>query len=519
MFFLAASRDVPPLTTEEAVGINLVKPEIHINDDSVLQKDNLCISEFATNVPSFNVAEFSNNTQFTHNWANTAPLRETHISNKNTDIDNLWIDPLIEMGKQQAVISSSNEKSGKDDISEEDDFDEFQTAPVQVTLEWSKKILPETAINNVSTESHSQELAESKQPLDNYGSDINVTKSVFSDKSGSNLKHKNNLLSKKIFKQKASEDDEFTEFQSSVPVSLSNHISDSTVSNTTVNLRSISSVLPLEPLKPVPIYQTSNDLGAAQINWPDPGITEHEIKKFEDIFSTPTILTEKLTPQVEHKILKSEIKQDNSEVMWSDFTISKSSENPRKNEVSLTPAYSPVENMSKIVHNIPIKSRENSNKVWSDFITSKTENCGQTTQKSKSISSNRKPQSMEDDEWSDFVSAKKPSPVHKVVGREMERTSSPDLTLSVFNLSTIQPTKQPIPVITPQGLVQTKLSANTLNTSPKLQQKNTKQYFQSVQTVPIITPSIISNQYVSQAYNMNSVISGQRSTSDQGMCI
>lgn len=79
------------------------------------------------------------------------------------------------------------------------------------------------------------------------------------------------------------------------------------------------------------------------------------------------------------------------------------------------------------------------------------------------------PKSSDDDEWTDFVSVQQPpSPLHKFT--HPDRTSSPDLPLSVLNLSSIQSPKKPIPVITPQGIVQTKLSSNN--------QQNAMQSFQ-----------------------------------------
>lgn len=69
------------------------------------------------------------------------------------------------------------------------------------------------------------------------------------------------------------------------------------------------------------------------------------------------------------------------------------------------------------------------------------------------------PKSTDDDEWTDFVSVQQTvSPLHKF--QQSERTSSPDLPLSVLNLASIKSPKKPIPVITPHGIVQTKLAAN-----------------------------------------------------------
>ncbi|KAL1513128.1 hypothetical protein ABEB36_002588 [Hypothenemus hampei] len=103
----------------------------------------------------------------------------------------------------------------------------------------------------------------------------------------------------------------------------------------------------------------------------------------------------------------------------------------------------------------------------------------------------------DEDEWSDFVSVKQPSPVHKVKS-EKDRSSTPDLPLSVLNLGSVQPPRQPIPVITPNGLMQTKLSSTSINLPNILPNMMYNQ--RQVSTNSIIHPSIISNQYANQAY-------------------
>lgn len=89
----------------------------------------------------------------------------------------------------------------------------------------------------------------------------------------------------------------------------------------------------------------------------------------------------------------------------------------------------------------------------------------------------------DDDEWSDFVSVTKPV--------MPDRTATPDLPLSVLNLNSVQAPKQPIPVITPSGLVQTKLSSNLGHQS--VVQTSVQPMFRP--PINQFQPSIISNQF------------------------
>lgn len=549
-FFSAVSQDVTPSATE----ISLETTYIENSDrfvDPILNKDIPLKPEFEFNVASaFNMSEFSMEpSQITQKWTNTTPLRETHISNKNTDIiiiNDSWIDPLSEFSIPETYIDSSNEILANEDLEEiaqEDDFDDFQAAPIESTSRSSKEISSGTTFDNATTINPIL-LNDNTVINQQYNDDIsrlNRVKSLSSlvtDKDQNILKQTISNLSKETCEVKTIDDDEFTDFQSSIPDSHSNSnyisqlrpithtnsVSDPNILNTNSTSHSVPKALPFEPLKPVPVYQKPCDSTPAQINWPDPGVTEHEIKKFEEIFSAPAKSIKEKFPIFEEKVLNtvtSVQKIDDSKQTWSDFTDNKNQAgNSRKIEGILpTPDISSIENTIKIKHNVPNMEtfiNNSSEEIWSEFVKHKTENSGKNSEKSKLTNYNIRSQKTEDDEWSDFVSAQKPSPVHKLSSRETERTSSPDLPLSVFNLSSIQPTKQPIPVITPQGLVQTKLSANVVNTSPKLQQKHAKQYFQPGLPMSMISPSIISNQYVTQAYKMNSTTSGQHSTSNQG---
>ncbi|XP_050305394.1 uncharacterized protein LOC126742680 [Anthonomus grandis grandis] len=117
---------------------------------------------------------------------------------------------------------------------------------------------------------------------------------------------------------------------------------------------------------------------------------------------------------------------------------------------------------------------------------------GHLREKSKKDESGKKvEEEEEEDEWSDFVSVNQ-SPVHKLK-TEKERCSTPDLPLSVLNLGSVQPAKQPIPVITPNGLVQTKLSSKIPLNIPNM--ATSKVYPQIPSHPPKLQPSIISHQY------------------------
>lgn len=467
-------------------------------------------------------------------WSNTTCLRETHISNKtDVTVEKTWKNPVSESTFPQTRVNSSTEVSQKEpkSVIEEDDFDDFQAAPLEIP-NWTNEILPQTTPNSMFS-------GELDQPKNNSFTDEPL--SIITGRTNSSLQKpsltdnqsenkQDSKLSHQILQKEMIEDDGFTDFQSSISTSLVNSklYSDSPLqANSIPYINSHSqpalpvslSPMPLEPLKPVPVYQKPNDLTPAQINWPDPGATEDEIKKFEEIFST----TVEKSPKTEPKIGEPDInigKQNILENSWSNLETRKNLSRIPKIIESGLPATVNIPVTKTLKNETPthnkLTKKDNSNEIWPDFIKPPFENHVQTPEKKKVVDKREKNKITDDDEWTDFVSAQKPSPVHKVAAREMERTSSPDLPLSVFNLSSVQPAKQPIPVITPHGLVQTKLSANTINTSPKFPQRNTKQILQPVQNIPMITPSIISNQYISQAYNTNSVGTRQQSTSYQG---
>lgn len=226
------------------------------------------------------------------------------------------------------------------------------------------------------------------------------------------LPEENNTNEYNIPGENIEDGEEFTEFYSSIP----------TFTDT-------------KPMKPKPIVSTPlkpqiNYTVPTQINWPDPGITDDDIKNIELSYSRKTdALT--AAPSVEIAASIQETGFPTTE------TVS-----PSKKTI------------------FSVKEDVKINKA-----------------------------NIDDDEWSDFVSVTKPI--------FSERTATPDLPLSVLNLNQVQAPKQPIPVITPSGLVQTKLSSNFV-LQPQVVQKTFQPL--KLQSTPH-QPSIISNQFAANFPN------------------
>ncbi|CAH1279655.1 unnamed protein product [Diabrotica balteata] len=250
-------------------------------------------------------------------------------------------------------------------------------------------------------------------------------------------------------------DDDFTEFHSSVPLPQPQ----------------VTPMAPiLEPLKPVPVYSNAP---SSQINWPDPGVTDDEIRRFEEVFSVPLNQIHEEKPSLEDK-----------------------QEKPKKDK----PNEAKVNNNFSTVHTKKSEIKENARTDFPLWDTSPEKKPYRKPEfKPEPRKVEVKPNPIENDEWSDFVSVQKPSPIHKAKFSDRNQTSSPDLPLSVLNLGSIQPAKQPIPVITPRGLVQTKLSTNM---NPVNQHKSNLIHPKPSYGQPVLQPSIISNQFASQAYNV-----------------
>ncbi|KAJ8924099.1 hypothetical protein NQ315_006881 [Exocentrus adspersus] len=414
----------PPQTGECATSElpavqSMLQPQVVATSKKIPSKSDLEI-----NPPDEIIDDFDDFTSYqdpvvtpTNNWSSVVPLRETYISNEAKelplDITN-WLQPTIvtpelprkdlDIGDEELPNVNTPEFTRKQVMLDEDEeFDDFQMVrPGTVSPKNSLKVeqsMPSDCLHPI--EPVNKEIALSPN--------IDFTRfSISEDKiKVETVTNFANTVEEK--NQITDEDDEFTEFHCSVP-----------------NPQVVKPTIPiLEPLKPVPVYPSPavSTTTPAQINWPDPGITDEEIKKFEMVFK----------PQ---EFVRNDTK---------------------------------IEGIKKV-------SKETS---------------------------------FDDEEWSDFVSVQKPSPVHKIQLLEKERTSSPDLPLSVLNLGNIQPAKPPIPVITPHGLIQTKLSSNNpVNLSPKTQLKNNLTFQK-----PQVHPSIISNQFASQIYNFNTASVNQSKSS------
>ncbi|KAH1007226.1 uncharacterized protein LOC109536244 isoform X2 [Dendroctonus ponderosae] len=320
-------------------------------------------------------------------------LRETHISNKapgkseDTDIVS-WLEPTI--------VTPELIRKERQFVEGEEEFDDFQ----MIVAESQASQISDT-VNSLTVKAVA---VLQPHPIVNQESKV-VVKCSEEEASG---EHKPAVVA--VGKVAAAED-EFGEFTFSVPNCANAVKSEPSKAPAALSL--------LEPLKPS-IVKGRN---VASISWPDPGVTEDEISRFEALGYARTQQQE-----------------------------------PPKEAGAVSKPLSSTKPTSK------------------------------PTQK------------VEDEEWSDFVSVQNASPIHKLKV-EKERSSTPDLPLSVLNLGTVHPTKQPIPVITPNGLMQTKLSSNMpLNLSNKVPQKN-KVYPQTqVQFNHVYQPSIISNQFASQAY-------------------
>lgn len=104
----------------------------------------------------------------------------------------------------------------------------------------------------------------------------------------------------------------------------------------------------------------------------------------------------------------------------------------------------------------------------------------------------KKQESNDDDDWSDFVSNTEPAKT---------------LQLSVLNLNQIQPTRPPVPLITPQGLMQTKIPAGTF-IPPLLQTGIAQSKSSPSHSSDGYRPSIISNQFSEEFLGSDYVCGG-----------
>ncbi|XP_066152213.1 serine-rich adhesin for platelets isoform X2 [Euwallacea fornicatus] len=318
-------------------------------------------------------------------------LRETHISNKEpskseeSDIVS-WLEPTI--------VTPELTRKERPFVDTEEEFEDFQMV--------------------VSSESSTQKSVENLANLTVKPLEVERNKvKTFSSLEESPKAEESTAT---IVSSTRNNDDDFGDFTFSLPPKQ----------------------IAVEPLTVAPILQLlkptvtqTHQAASSSISWPDPGITEDEISRFE--------------------------------------------------------AYSRLQNKDHL--------KENKSKP-----TQKVDRKGSFAgSKPGTPSKTRKQDSLDDVEWSDFVSVQK-SPVHRLKN-EKERSSTPDLPLSVLNLRAVQPSRPPIPVITPNGLLQTKLSSNAPVNISNMVQTNRVFLQPQVPTIPAYQPSIISNQFASQAYS------------------
>lgn len=99
------------------------------------------------------------------------------------------------------------------------------------------------------------------------------------------------------------------------------------------------------------------------------------------------------------------------------------------------------------------------------------------------------PKAVEEVGWTDFMS-------HREGARTSPEKVQNNLQLSVFNLGNIQPIKPPVPVITPHGLLQTKLTSGSISPLTGSPQRAQRQL--TARPPDGYQPAIISQQYSKQ---------------------
>lgn len=156
------------------------------------------------------------------------------------------------------------------------------------------------------------------------------------------------------------EEDEFDDFQMVMPEKLHENVAISSKTEVKLDILTPLEPVKLEPLKPTVVPNSTGNI-PSKIEWPDPGLSEDDLKRFELTY------TKADTPKEQPK-----------------------KESPKR-EV-------------------------------------------------------QKKDSQDEDDWTDFVCNPQPA--------------TQNLQLSVLNLNHVQPLKPPVPVVTPQGLVQTRIPSN-----------------------------------------------------------
>ncbi|CAH1955323.1 unnamed protein product [Acanthoscelides obtectus] len=469
--------------------------------------------------------------QVSDTWSKQVPLRETYISSSDNHEVVPEVPLNVEAWLQPTIVTPELPRK---QIDAEEDVIVEKEEPGKGFMD-----LEECDVSNEVREDAVATSVLSKAELSIFDS-LSKSEDIITTSNESSPERVRGKVPENLQEPIASlsnEEDEFTDFQFSVPVS---EISQPPRSLTPIveplkpvfepSKPTVGLLKPvLEPLKPVPIASNvSSKAVPTQINWPDPGITEEELKKFDEVFSQPALQnqpepTKLIQPEIIKSVQPDSIRSLHPEVVKQtqpNITKSGSTEivrpmqsdvmKPRHPEATDTiqreVSRSVLPEVIRPVHAEIMKPLQQT--VMKPRYPEVTKPMQPDVMKAVQLG-NVKPQkqsnSFDDDEWTDFMSVQKPSPVHKMKTSSREQTSSPDLTLSVFNLGNIQPSRPPVPVITPTGLVQTKLSSNLnqVPMSPKSTPKNNVVIPQSAYHAPL--PSIISHQFASQAYSFRNI--------------
>lgn len=375
------------------------------------------------------------------------PRKDNEINDFHDFVSNQITKPKEDMGIDDFV---SNHITKPKEDSEMDDFDDFASYQVsdvpgvkslQVIdsiVEYNKVFNNETAISNDNIVDDFSSFQNFEKP--------SISSNVQSNQLGKIVEcpieqrtEKDNLSLQKCNNLRATDHNTFQNNVSTVPV--------------------------IQPsiLQPTPTYKTQ----LTEINWPDPGISNDEMARFE--------MYSKSARNEQQPVVK---KQD---------TVRKLSGTAG----SMLVEKSIVVPANKVV----LPSREvllppNDKVVISkDLVLPILDSSPRKYMPHKPVV-----KKIEEDDWSDFVSG------------QTERTATPELSLSIPQLSNIQPPKLPIPVITPQGLMQTKIPSHSITQKHAPLLSNLSYNGSNYQ------PSIISNQFAMQL-NQNSLNTPYQTTS------
>ena len=295
-------------------------------------------------------------------------------------------------------------------------------------------------------------------------------------------------------------DDDFTEFQTATVFDVPNLLGNGTCSNSDVsqtnfvtntsrvddktinvvgdnakrtdvvsNYGNVTNSFPgnsvLEPLKPVKVGVIRVETGPAQINWPNPGITDDDIEHIELTYSNKKNDSLKTNNSEESTVNVSSNRAVN-ETVATNVTSTRCVLPTTTEKARVTPGETFSVQPSGLLVASETKQFSSMFKRENLFRKSSVSIDGAPVPVQAKVESRKNVSNSDEDDWSDFVGVSVPAESNNVRhhhfhgSNEPERTSTPELSLSVPHLSRLQPPKHPIPVITPQGLIQTKIPSN-----------------------------------------------------------